>query len=105
MYHFKDQLLPSDRQYIFQNLADVEEFLHTKTVQYIRDWIVIWYPFFKKGIKDGQTQAIAGVRPITSYFQWKTTASRAKLPPRFSSRYDGLKRDAKQKRKKYNQGK
>eukprot|EP00957_Ditylum_brightwellii_P094564 7202476-Ditylum_brightwellii.AAC.1 len=24
------------------------------------DWITIWYPFFKKGIKDDQKQAIAG---------------------------------------------
>eukprot|EP00957_Ditylum_brightwellii_P151674 11550581-Ditylum_brightwellii.AAC.1 len=95
----------ADCHYMLQNLAEVEEFLHTKTVQYIEDWIAIWYPFFKKGIKDGQKQAIAGVRPITSYFQRTTTTSRAKLPPRFLSHCNRLKCDAKQKQKKYNQGK
>eukprot|EP00957_Ditylum_brightwellii_P012124 915470-Ditylum_brightwellii.AAC.1 len=60
MYHFKDRLMAADWQYMFQSLAEVEEFLHTKTVQYFKDWIAIWYPFFKKGIKDGQKQVIAG---------------------------------------------
>ena len=60
MYHYKDRLLAADRQYMFQNLAEVEEILQTKSVQYVKDWIAIWYPFFKKGIKDGQKQAIAG---------------------------------------------
>ena len=50
---------------IFQSLSEIEEFLHTKTVQYIQDWIAIWYPFFKKGIEDGQKQAINSVCPIT----------------------------------------
>eukprot|EP00957_Ditylum_brightwellii_P163673 12461363-Ditylum_brightwellii.AAC.1 len=58
---------------------------------------MVWYPFFKKGIKDGQKQAIAGVKPITSYFNKKCATLRAHLPPRFTSRYSSIKHDAKQK--------
>eukprot|EP00957_Ditylum_brightwellii_P190059 14468771-Ditylum_brightwellii.AAC.1 len=97
MFHYKDRLHAEDRQYMFQNLTEVGEFLQTKSVQYIQDWITIWYPFFKKGIKDGQKQATAGVKPITSYFNKKSTTSRAKLLRRFTSHYNNIKRDAKQK--------
>ena len=50
MYHLKDQLLASDQKYMFQMTAEMEEFLATKTMRYIHDWIVIWYPFFKRSI-------------------------------------------------------
>eukprot|EP00957_Ditylum_brightwellii_P059609 4525375-Ditylum_brightwellii.AAC.1 len=90
MYHYKGCLLAADHPYMFQNLAEAEEFLCIKLVQYIQDWIVIWYPFFKKGIKDGQKQATTGVKPIPSYFNKKCATSRACLPPRFTSRYNGI---------------
>eukprot|EP00957_Ditylum_brightwellii_P076436 5809478-Ditylum_brightwellii.AAC.1 len=62
----------------------------------------MWYPFFKQGIQDGQKQAIQGVKPITSHFKKKTSISRSYLPPRFTSHYNGLKCDAKQRHRKYN---
>eukprot|EP00957_Ditylum_brightwellii_P178848 13622642-Ditylum_brightwellii.AAC.1 len=61
-------------------MAEVEEFLQTKFIQHVQDWITIWYPFFNKGIKDGQKQAIAGVKPSMSYFNKRSTPSRAMLP-------------------------
>eukprot|EP00957_Ditylum_brightwellii_P039211 2966157-Ditylum_brightwellii.AAC.1 len=33
MYHLKDQLLASDRKYMFQTTAELEEFLSTKTTR------------------------------------------------------------------------
>ena len=51
MYHLKDQLLASDRKYMFQTTAEMEEFLATKTMRYIHDWIAIWYLFLKEAYK------------------------------------------------------
>eukprot|EP00957_Ditylum_brightwellii_P204205 15338161-Ditylum_brightwellii.AAC.1 len=102
MYHLKDRLQTVDRQYMFQNLQEVKEFLQTQSIQYIQDYIAILYPFFKRGIQDGQKQAIQGVKPITSYFKKKTSISRSYLLPRFTSCYGGLKHDAKQRHRKYN---
>eukprot|EP00957_Ditylum_brightwellii_P074503 5661021-Ditylum_brightwellii.AAC.1 len=54
MYHLKDQLLAVDRYYMFQSMAEIEEFLAIKSLHYIKDWISIWYPFFKCSIQDSQ---------------------------------------------------
>eukprot|EP00957_Ditylum_brightwellii_P111777 8525810-Ditylum_brightwellii.AAC.1 len=54
-----------------------------------------WYTV--DSIKDGQKQAIAGVKLITSYFNKRNTTSRAKILQRFTSHYNGIKCDAKQK--------
>jgi len=65
-----------------------------------KTYLEIWYPFFKRGIKNSQQNAIRSVRPMTSYFSRKTAISKSKLPPRFTFRYDGLKRDATRKKRK-----
>ena len=87
-------------QYMFQSTAEIEEFLKTKSFAYIKTYLEIWYPFFKKGIKSSQQNAIRSVRPMTSYFSRKTAISKSALPPRFTFRYDGLKRDETRKKKK-----
>eukprot|EP00957_Ditylum_brightwellii_P069200 5254467-Ditylum_brightwellii.AAC.1 len=48
MYHLKDMLQTVDRHYMFQNSQEVEEFLQIWSIQYIQDYITIWYPFFKR---------------------------------------------------------
>eukprot|EP00957_Ditylum_brightwellii_P176338 13427453-Ditylum_brightwellii.AAC.1 len=58
MYHHRDRLLAADRQYMFQSLTEIKEFLRTKSLAYIKMWIAVWYPCYKKGIKKGQKQAI-----------------------------------------------
>eukprot|EP00957_Ditylum_brightwellii_P146097 11123963-Ditylum_brightwellii.AAC.2 len=55
---FKDRLTTLDQQYIFQSLQEIEEFLQTRSVAYIKGWIAIWYPFDKQGIKNSQKKAI-----------------------------------------------
>eukprot|EP00957_Ditylum_brightwellii_P010922 827337-Ditylum_brightwellii.AAC.1 len=102
MYHLKDRLQAVDWLYMFQNLQEVEEFLWTRSIQYIQDHMAIWDLFFKRGRQQGQKQAIQGVKPITSYFRKKTSISRSHLPPRFTSRFDRLKCDAKQRHRKDN---
>eukprot|EP00957_Ditylum_brightwellii_P085151 6475391-Ditylum_brightwellii.AAC.1 len=51
MFHLKDCLTVSDHQYMFQSLQEVEECLHTRSDVYVKDWISIWYPFYKWGLK------------------------------------------------------
>eukprot|EP00957_Ditylum_brightwellii_P035633 2701706-Ditylum_brightwellii.AAC.1 len=102
VYHLKDRHQAVDWQYMFQNLQEVKEFLWTRSIQYIQDYIAILYPFFEQGIQDGQKQGIQGVKPITSYFRKKRSISRSHLPPRFTSHFKGLKCDAKQRHRKSN---
>ena len=99
MSHLCNRLEAADCQYMFQLLVEVEEFLKTKLFAYIKTYLEIWYPFFKRGIKNSQQNAIRSVRPLTSYFSWKTAILKSKLPPRFTFHYDGLKQDAARKKR------
>eukprot|EP00957_Ditylum_brightwellii_P187193 14257087-Ditylum_brightwellii.AAC.1 len=47
MFQFKDHLTTLDQQYMCQSHQEVEEFIQTRSVAYIKDWIAIWYPFYK----------------------------------------------------------
>ena len=100
IFHLQDRLEAGDRQYMCQSLVEVEEFWRTKPFTYIKTYLEIWYPFFKQGTKNSQQNAIQSVRPLTSYFSWKTAISKSKLPPRFTFRYDRLKHDATRKKRK-----
>ena len=71
-FHLCDRLEAADCQYMFQSLVEVEEFLKTKLFAYIKTYLEIWYPFFKREIKNSQQNAIRSVRPLTSYFSRKT---------------------------------
>jgi hypothetical protein len=87
---------------MFQSSVEIEEFLNTKLFACMKTYLEIWYPFFKRGIKNSQQNAIRSVRPMTSYFSQKTAISKSKLPLRFTFHYDGLKRDATRKKRKGN---
>ena len=100
MFHLCNRLEAAYWQYMFQLIAEIEEFLKTKSFAYIKTYLEIWYPFFKRGIKNSQQNAIRSMRPMTSYFSQKTAISKSKLPPRFTFRYDGLKWDATRKKSK-----
>ena len=100
MFHLQDRLEATDCQYMLQSLADMEDFLWTMSLAYIKTYLDIRYPFFKQGINNNQKNSIKSVRPLTSYFSRKTSISRSRLPPRFTSCYDRLKLDAKQKKRK-----
>ena len=100
MYNLKDQLLAVDRKYMFQTMEEIEVFLSTKSLHYIKDWISIWYPFFKSSIWDSQRLAFKGVLPITNYFKLKTLGEFSRLPKRHMLHYNGLKCDQKTGKKK-----
>ena len=51
MFHLQERLEVADCQYMFQSLAEVEEFLQTKSFAYIKTYIDILYLFLKQGIK------------------------------------------------------
>eukprot|EP00957_Ditylum_brightwellii_P181741 13845017-Ditylum_brightwellii.AAC.1 len=72
MYQPKDRLLASGWQYMFQTEEEIDEFLATKKMSYIQELITLWYPYFQQGIKRGQQNAIAGIRPLAQYFRNRT---------------------------------
>eukprot|EP00957_Ditylum_brightwellii_P050596 3836687-Ditylum_brightwellii.AAC.1 len=78
---------------MFNTQDKVTDFVVTCSPSYVKQWLKIWQPYFRKGINRATAQDTTNTKLLTSYFKHKMSTAQAHLPRGHHTTYDGLNND------------
>eukprot|EP00957_Ditylum_brightwellii_P155629 11846605-Ditylum_brightwellii.AAC.1 len=65
---------------MFNSMDEVNTFVATHSPDYVKQWLKLWQPYFRKGVDKATTLATTKTKLLTSYFKHKMSSSRVHLP-------------------------
>eukprot|EP00957_Ditylum_brightwellii_P194377 14803590-Ditylum_brightwellii.AAC.1 len=93
LYLLKSNSLARDKRLMFNTQEEVTDFVATHSPSYVKQWLKIWQPYFRKGVDRATAQATTNTKFLTSYSKHIMSTARVHLPRGHYTIHDGMDND------------